>query len=155
MKKILYSFALVAVAGLSAHAQRNTTTNVQQESQQATTTNPEQAAPTVQGPLIEFEKVVHDYGQIQQGANGESEFKFKNAGTEPLVLTNVQASCGCTVPTWPREPVMPGQESSIKVRYDTNRLGHIGKAITVYSNSIGGQERVTLRVAGNVHPRQN
>ncbi len=144
MKKIFYTLALAAAVTFSANAQTNTT-------EQAETT-----APATTGPRIEFEKQVHDYGQITMGADGNCEFKFKNTGTEPLVLNNVQSSCGCTVPSWTREPVMPGQEGSIKVRYDTNRIGHIGKAITVYSNSVGdNSERITLRISGNVNPKQN
>ncbi len=109
--------------------------------------------PSAEGPKIEFEKMTYDYGQIQQGANGDSEFKFKNIGSEPLVLTNVQASCGCTTPSWPREPIMPGQEGAIKVRYNTNNMGGFTKTITVYSNSVENQERLTLRVTGTVNAK--
>jgi hypothetical protein len=142
MKKIFYFFVLVVFAAFSAIAQTNQT--AQQDEPQ-----------TVKGPKIDFVNLVHDYGQIEQGANGEGEFKFKNVGTEPLILSNVSASCGCTVPSWPREPIQPGQEASIKVRYDTNRIGYIGKAITVFSNSVDGNERITLRIAGNIRPKQN
>lgn len=151
MKKNFYLFALLLVVALSANAQRNR--NAQQDE---TRTPPAPAfVPTAEGPKIEFINTVHDYGQITQGASGDGEFKFKNVGSEALILTNVSASCGCTVPSWPREPIMPGQESVIKVRYDTGRIGGIGKAITVFSNSVDGNERITLRIAGNVHPRTN
>ncbi len=145
MKKIICTIALVSVAAFSTYAQ-----NQKQDS-----ANVKDAPAVVEGPKIEFEKMVHDYGQIVQGANGDCEFKFKNIGNEPLVLTNVQSSCGCTTPSWPREPILPGKEASIKVHYDTNRVGHIGKSVTVFSNSVGGVERVSLRLAGNVNPKQN
>lgn len=99
-------------------------------------------------PIIKFEKIVHDYGTIQQGANGECEFKFKNTGKEPLVLSNVVSSCGCTIPSWPKEPIMPGKSSSIKVKYDSNRVGTISKTITVLSNAT--EDRITLSIKGNI-----
>ncbi|MFM7216532.1 MAG: DUF1573 domain-containing protein, partial [Bacteroidota bacterium] len=60
-------------------------------------------------PEITFEKELHDYGTIKQGADGNCEFKFKNTGKEPLIITNARGSCGCTVPTYPKEPIMKGQ----------------------------------------------
>jgi len=76
---------------------------------------------------IKFEKILHDYGTIVQGADGNCEFKFTNSGKAPLILSNVQASCGCTVPEWPKEPIMPGKSSSIKVSYNTAIVGVFGK----------------------------
>jgi hypothetical protein len=149
MKKTLCIIVLIAVSTLPASAQRN-----RAASSQKTDTTPS-FVPTHEGPYIVFEKQTHDYGQIVQGADGSSQFKFKNTGSEPLILANVQASCGCTSPSWPREPILPGQEAVIVIRYDTNRIGHIGRAVTVFSNSVGGNERITLRLAGNVTPKQN
>jgi hypothetical protein len=108
------------------------------------------------GPVITFDKklrdeagnYVWDYGTIQQGADGSSFFAFKNTGTEPLVLSEVRSSCGCTVPRWPREPIMPGKSDTIKVKYDTKRLGQINKTITVISNAVNNP--VVLRIKGNV-----
>jgi len=101
-----------------------------------------------QGPIIEFANSTHDYGTIEQGADGNCEFIFENVGTEPLMLTNVRSSCGCTVPNWPREPIAPGDKSVIKVKYDTRRIGPISKSITVYSN--GSEQPVVLRIKGKV-----
>jgi len=109
--------------------------------------NPSQEAKTAK---IEFVKTVHDYGTIIQGGNGECEFEFKNAGKEPLVLSNVRSSCGCTVPSWTKEPIMPGKTGSITVKYNTDRLGAISKTVTVQSNA----EDVTLRIQGNVKAKQ-
>ncbi len=108
------------------------------------------------GPKIVFDKsvvdakgnVVHDYGTIQQGSDGNCTFKFTNEGTEPLVLSKVRSSCGCTVPTWPRQPILPGQSSEIKVRYDTKRLGGIYKSIHIYSNA--SEKPLTARIKGKV-----
>lgn len=86
-------------------------------------------------PEIYFEKTVHDYGDIKKGSDGTCEFIFKNTGKQPLVLSNVLSSCGCTVPTWPKEPVLAGKSAVIKVVYDTKRIGIISKTITVTSNA--------------------
>lgn len=99
-------------------------------------------------PVIQFEKTTHDYGNIMEGENGECEFVFKNTGKEPLILTNVYSSCGCTVPSWPKEPIMPKKSNVIKVKYNTTRLGTINKKITVISNAENGT--IELFIKGNV-----
>jgi hypothetical protein len=100
------------------------------------------------GAIIKFDKTVHDYGTIYQNADGTCEFTFKNEGDEPLTLTNVRSSCGCTIPKWPKEPILPGQTGTIKVTYDTKRLGVISKQITVMSNA--GESSVLLNIKGNI-----
>ena len=102
----------------------------------------------VKTPEITFETLVHDYGQINQGENGECEFVFKNTGKADLILTNCRSSCGCTVPSWPKDPIAPGKKASIKVKYNTNRVGAINKTITVESNATNN--RVILSIKGNV-----
>ncbi|MEY2963915.1 MAG: hypothetical protein RL754_1176 [Bacteroidota bacterium] len=98
---------------------------------------------------IKFEKNAHNFGQIEKGGDGTYEFKFKNEGTEPLVLSSVRASCGCTTPSWTREPIAPGAEGSIKVKYDTNRMGAFNKTITVQSNA-SNQSTIILKINGEV-----
>jgi hypothetical protein len=102
----------------------------------------------VQGPIIKFDVKSHDYGTIEQNANGVFDFVFKNEGTEPLILTNVRSSCGCTIPQWPREPIAPGESSQIAVKYDTRRIGAFSKSITVVSN--GSEQPVILKINGKV-----
>lgn len=104
--------------------------------------------PVAKADSIIFNNMVHDYGTIEQGGDGTCEFEFTNAGKEPIVLTSVRSSCGCTIPEWSREPVLPGQTSVIKVKYDTRRLGVINKVIIVNSNAINST--VILRITGNV-----
>ncbi|RFC55490.1 DUF1573 domain-containing protein [Brumimicrobium aurantiacum] len=101
------------------------------------------------GAKIEFEKETHDYGTISQYADGTCEFKFTNTGNEPLVISNAKGSCGCTVPQWPREPIAPGESGVIKVKYDTKRVGVIGKSVTLQSNAINTPTK-TIRIKGNV-----
>jgi len=112
-----------------------------------------QTSKTTVKETIVFDKTVHDYGTIVQNADGNCEFKFTNKGKEPLVLSNVSSSCGCTVPVWPREPIAPGKSASIKVKYDTNRVGLINKSITVSSNAANNP--VVLQIKGNVTPKAN
>jgi hypothetical protein len=100
------------------------------------------------GAYIKFNKTVHDFGELTQGDKAEVEFVFTNTGDAPLLLSNVRSTCGCTVPTWPREPVMPNTTASIKVKYDSNRIGGINKQVTVESNATNGA--VYLKVTGNI-----
>ena len=101
------------------------------------------------GAKIEFTKKEHDYGKIQKGADGNCVFEFKNTGTEPLILGAVRASCGCTTPTYTKEPIMPGQTGTINVRYNTNNVGGFNKTVTVPSNAVNNP-RVVLRIKGTV-----
>lgn len=97
---------------------------------------------------IKFEKTTHDFGTVKWAGNGDCEFKFTNTGKEPLILSNCQGSCGCTVPTCPKEPILPGKTGSIKVHYDTKRPGPINKQVTVQSNAKSGQQ--ILKITGTV-----
>ena len=101
------------------------------------------------GPEIEFEKVVHDYGDVPYNGNGECEFRFTNTGTEPLLVQKPKSSCGCTIPSWPNEPILPGESDIIKVTYRTNRSGIINKTVTVTSNAVNNPT-VVLRIKGRV-----
>ena len=113
---------------------------------------PKQDSVTVNknAPEIVFESEVIDYGTIEHNANGEREFKFKNTGKEPLIISNARGSCGCTVPTWPKEPIMPGESNVIKVKYSTDRVGHFSKTVTLSSNAKTPTK--TLTIQGNVLP---
>lgn len=86
-------------------------------------------------PALKFETETIDYGKIPLGSDGKRVFIFTNVGTAPLIITRVQASCGCTVPRKPDAPIMPGENGQIEVSYDTKRPGGFSKAITIYSNA--------------------
>ena len=111
-----------------------------------TTTPKEQPA---DGPKITFSEQEHNYGNIQKGGDGNCEFVFTNEGNEPLILSNVKASCGCTTPSWTKEPIMPGKTGIIKVRYNTNNIGSFNKTITVTSNAVNSP-RIVLKIKGKV-----
>ena len=84
---------------------------------------------------IQFKTDTIDYGTIEKGANGVRVFEFTNTGDAPLIISNVSSSCGCTVPSWTKEPVMPKASGTIEVKYDTKRVSPIRKTITVISNA--------------------
>ena len=97
---------------------------------------------------ISFTQETIDYGKIKKDANGEREFVFKNTGKEPLIITNCVGSCGCPVPVWPKTPIAPGEKASIKVKYDTRRVGLFQKTVTVTSNAATPTKVLTIK--GNV-----
>ena len=104
-------------------------------------------------PEIAFESEVHDYGTIKQGADGTCEFKFKNTGKEPLIISNAKGSCGCTVPTYPKEPIMKGQTGVIKVHYDTKRVGAFTKTVITIKGVVeatpdGGDQTLPVKSSG-------
>ena len=107
-----------------------------------------------QQPVITFEKTEHDFGKINESDGRVSTvFEFKNEGMAPLVLSNVRASCGCTTPTWTKEPIEPGQTGSITVTYNPNgRPGRFQKTITITSNATEPTKRVYIK--GEVIPKQ-
>ncbi len=106
------------------------------------------AAQVADGPVMEFESMELDYGTIEQGSDPYRFFNFTNAGNLPLVITNAKGSCGCTVPTYPKEPIPPGEVGEIKVRYDTNRVGPFTKRVTLTTNV--GDDPIVLTIRGKV-----
>lgn len=102
-----------------------------------------------EGAAFKFETETLDYGTIENGSDGNREFKFTNIGTEPLIITNATGSCGCTTPEWPKEPIAPGASATIKVHYDTKRTGNFSKTVTLTSNAV--ESTKVLTVKGNVN----
>jgi hypothetical protein len=94
---------------------------------------------------FEFESKVIDYGTINKNADGVREFRFTNTGKSPLIITNTKGSCGCTVPSHPKKPIMPGKTGIIKVKYATNRVGPFQKTVTVTSNADEPVIRLTIK----------
>ncbi len=105
------------------------------------------------GPKIEFKDKDNtiDYGKVsKEEDSGLRVFEFTNTGTAPLVITNAQSSCGCTVPSFPKEPIAPGKTGRIEVKYNMNP-GPIRKTITIETNAINAEEgRVVLKIKGEV-----
>ena len=97
---------------------------------------------------IEFKSETIDYGTIEKGSNGVRVFEFINTGDEPLIISKVSSSCGCTIPKKPKEPLLPGKTGVIEVKYDTNRVNPIRKTITVLSNA--ETPTIALKIKGLV-----
>lgn len=104
--------------------------------------------PNPNAPDLTFEKEEHDFGTIEKGGNGTYEFVFTNTGKEPLIISNAKGSCGCTVPSWPKDPIAPGAKGSIKVTYDTQRVGSFVKTVTITSNA--KTQNKVIKIKGKV-----
>jgi hypothetical protein len=140
MKKVLLSICLLIAATAITNAQETTT--------------PAPTPPNPNAPEISFETETHDFGKLAKGAPCEFEFKFTNTGKEPLIITNCSATCGCTVPNWPKEPIMPGKTGVIKVKYDSNRVGAFQKDVTVTSNGKTSSKKVTIKGTIDAPPKE-
>jgi hypothetical protein len=98
--------------------------------------------------VFAWASTAHDFGKVPQGTPVTHEFKFTNTGKAPLVITNVQASCGCTTPSWTREPIQPGGSGHVKATYNASNAGAFDKTVTVTANIEGGI--VVLHIKGEV-----
>jgi len=144
MKRIYLILLFAAGTMVAAHAQESKKTaepisvTVSSDGDKKVDDNPNAAE-------ITFETDMIDYGTIKQGDDGTRIFKFKNTGKDPLVISNARGSCGCTVPTWPKEPIMKGQTAELKVHYDTKRVGAFTKTVTIESNAKTASKVVTIK----------
>ena len=112
----------------------------------------QESADNQNGPEITFKETNHDFGNVEFKGNGTYEFVFVNTGNEPLILTQPKSSCGCTVPEWPRQPILPGESNVIRVTYkNTDRPGNFNKYVTVFSNALVNKE-VKLHIKGTILP---
>jgi hypothetical protein len=100
------------------------------------------------GPVIHFEKLTFDYGTITKGSDGTRLFKFTNTGKAPLKITRVKSTCGCTIPTYPKQEIMPGESAEVNVKYNTKKIGRFSKSVSIFTNTI--PERTVLRIKGKV-----
>ena len=101
------------------------------------------------GPQMSLDKETHDYGTIAQNSDGNCTFEITNTGSEPLIIKNAVGSCQCTVPSWPKDPIQPGETATLKVRYNTNRVGPINKTVTITSNDVENPVK-RIRIKGTV-----
>lgn len=100
------------------------------------------------GSIMTFETETIDYGTVEKSSDGTRIFKFTNTGKSPLKIESVKSSCGCTIPSYPKEEIMPGESNEIKVKYNTNKPGRFSKSVSIYTN--GSPKRAILRIKGNV-----
>lgn len=103
---------------------------------------------STEGPIMDLESLDVDYGTIEQHSDPVRTVAFTNSGTEPLVIKNARGSCGCTVPIYPKEPILPGETNEIEIRYDTKRLGPFSKTVKITTND--GNDPLVIKVHGKV-----
>lgn len=131
MKRLFTVLAFASLATMT-YAQSVSTTNNSQNSTSTTQANP---ADDPNAPDFQWVEETHDFGSIPQGKPATWKFEFTNSGKEPLIISNVQKTCGCTVTDWTKEPVMPGQKGFVSAQYNAAHEGPFTKAITVQSNA--------------------
>ena len=95
--------------------------------------------------VLKFAQETHDFGKVEQGKPVTYVFEFKNTGADPVVINDAQASCGCTKPSWTREPVMPGKTGSVSATFNAAAAGPFNKSVTVTSNAEAGQTVLYLK----------
>ena len=150
MKKLFITLVCLSVGALGAQAQ-----GAHPATTSATPATTAAAAPNPNGPKFKFTgEETHDFGELPEGPDAHYKFVFKNVGKEPLIIQNASGSCGCTVPDWPKQPVLPGKTSEINVTYHTQgRVGPFMKDVYIQSNA--GADRYTLHIKGTVKANPN
>lgn len=151
MKRLLVLLVLMTGIASFSFAQATQKSSEVKEVKAVKVVDAQKAPLNAKGPKMVFEKETVDYGTIEQGSDPYRMFSFVNEGTEPLIISNARGSCGCTVPTYPKEPVMPGETAEIKVRYDTNRVGPFTKRVTLTTNE--GENTHVLTIKGVVEKK--
>lgn len=150
MKKI--SLILLALAMLPLNScKENATEKINQDNVEKAA---ERDAQTIVFPTINFDKTLHDFGEIQNGTPVETVFSYTNSGRSPLVVTDIKSTCGCTVPQgWSKEPLMPGESSQFSVKFNGKGANKVSKTITLTTNTEKGREQV--RITAFVKPDPN
>lgn len=148
MKKGILLMAVVAIFGFTS-CKENAADKVQAENVEEAAVRDAQA---VVYPEINFEATEHDFGTIEQGTNVEHTFTFTNTGNAPLVITNANSSCGCTVPTWTKEPIAPGETGEMLVKFNGSGQNQVTKTVNITANTESGKEQ--LKIKAFVTPKE-
>ena len=138
MKKIFLLATLTILSVTTSNAQA-----AKKETKKAVTAKVE--IPKVEGASMVFVSETIDYGTIAHNADGKREFVFTNNGNKPLIISNATGSCGCTVPTYPKEPIAPGAKAVIGVKYATDRVGAFTKTVTLTTNATEPSKTLTIK----------
>lgn len=158
MKRIFFLFAVSAISAASVKAQALKAGAPPPQSPQSML-KPPAPPPPPPTPVVnanagkfKFKEETHDFGEVPEGPLAEYDFEFENIGKEPIVIQEAHGSCGCTVPKWPTEPILPGKKGVIHVAYNSaGRPGPISKEVTINSNA--QQSPMVLHIRGNVKPK--
>ena len=141
MKRIFFIVAILLFAGIAFSQEKV----VKKASSTPTETQDEKVE---KRSSIVFDKLVHDFGTLEKGGDASCVFTFKNVSKKPVTLTNVKTSCGCTAADWPKEPIAKKKKGSIKVKYDSNRVGKFTKTIKVFID--GSDTPIQLEIKGTI-----
>lgn len=131
MKKVLFTLAMILTISIAANAQ----------------------TPSTDAGDFKFKEETWDFGTIPQGKPVKHQFSFTNTGKAPIVIQNVQASCGCTTPTWPKEPILPGKSDVIEVQYNAANPGGFNKSITITSNAASASKMLYIKGTVEAAPK--
>jgi len=144
MKKLILGLGMLA--SLSACTNNSAQTAVVLDSTGKTIS-------AVDAPVIKFEKEIYDFGVITEGQSVQYEFKFKNTGKTPLIISNANATCGCTVPEYPTKPIKPGDSGNIKVVFNSQgKVGIQDKVVSIISNA--NPYLATVHIVGEVKAKK-
>lgn len=147
MKKIVLSLVFAAFLAACNNQKQPVETTAVSESQGIA------AVDTADAPVFKFDKEVYDFGLINEGEKVTHDFKFKNVGKSPLIISSASASCGCTVPDYPKEPIAPGEEGIISVVFDSaGKPGVQNKVVTITANTI--PSFTELNILGSVMAKE-
>lgn len=150
MKKTFLFFALAGIISLGSCKQEEKAEI--DEANLAAAAEQESAEDNTAFPVMEFEEQEYDFGTVQEGEIVEHEYTFTNTGDAPLVIVDAKGSCGCTVPTWTKEPVAPGESGNMMVRFNTTgKPNSQTKTVTIKANTKEGTE--SIRIKGMVTPK--
>ena len=148
MKKVFLAVGLVAALAFTG-CKDNASDKVKGENVEMAATRDAEATVF---PEMEFEETAYDFGNIARGTAVEHVFKFKNTGKAPLVIVDATSTCGCTVPSYPKEPIQPGETGELLVKYNGSGLNEVTKVVTVKSNTEKGSE--TVKITAFVQPTE-
>lgn len=145
MKKVFLSIMCLSL--LAACTNQNSTVTENSTDNQEIATVP--SVDTANAPVFKFEKEVYDFGEIKEGEKVTYDFKFKNIGNSPLIISSATATCGCTIPEYPKEPVAPGAEGLIRVVFNSaGKAGMQNKIVSITANTV--PSLTELNILGNV-----
>ena len=150
MKKVILGLSALCLVAFTS-CKEDATAKVKSEN---VTQAAERDAATVEFPVLTFDKLEHDFGEIENGTPVETVFSYTNTGKAPLVITDIKSSCGCTVPQdWSKEPLAPGDSGKFTVKFNGSGKNKVSKTVTVTANTEKGKE--TVKITAFVKPDPN
>lgn len=150
MKKTILAASIVFIGLISCNQNQGEGEKNQEDALSTELVNNPSSAEGEEGaekmPTMEFTQKAIDFGEISQGEKVKQRFRFKNTGKSDLIISDAKGSCGCTVPSWPRQPIRPGQEGEVEVVFDSNgKSGRQHKTVTLVANTVPNKTVIALK----------